>query len=106
MLCLILFLFFNNQENTKIPKKPYVVGLTGGIASGKSSVSERLRNLGASVINCDLLAHELYKKGEPLLQKLVDHFGEKILDSDGEVNRKALGSIVFNNEVIIIFVLK
>lgn len=74
-----------------------VVGLTGGIASGKSTVSHKLRSLGAYVIDADLLAREVVKKGQPAWQKLVDYFGKEILLSSGEINRKLLGDIIFHD---------
>jgi len=73
--------------------------LTGNIASGKSSVGQRLKNLGAGLINCDVLAHSVYRKGEPCYESVVQHFGKEILDDEGEVNRKTLGEIVFNCKV-------
>jgi phosphopantetheine adenylyltransferase/dephospho-CoA kinase len=81
-----------------LPRRPYIIGLTGNIASGKSSVGQRLENLGAGLINCDILAHSVYRKGEPCYESLVQHFGKEILDDGGEVNRKALGEIVFNSK--------
>lgn len=79
-----------------LPRRPYIIGLTGNIASGKSSVGEQLENLGAGLLNCDILAHSVYRKGEPCYESIVQHFGKEILDDGGEVNRKALGEIVFN----------
>jgi hypothetical protein len=74
--------------------------LTGNIASGKSSIGQRLENLGAGLLNCDILAHSVYRKGEPCYESIVQHFGKEILDDRGEVNRKALGEIVFNCKVL------
>ncbi|CAH1178912.1 unnamed protein product [Phaedon cochleariae] len=85
------------KPNENIPHLPYVIGLTGGIASGKSGVSEHLKNLGAHIINCDLLGHEIYKPGKPCHQQIVDTFGDKVVSNNGEINRQALGGIVFNN---------
>lgn len=79
--------------------KPYIIGLTGGIASGKSSVAEKMEKLGAGLVNCDKLAHSLYLPGTDCFQKIVEHFGSSILNSDGSINRKLLGDIVFNNKV-------
>lgn len=79
--------------------KPYIIGLTGGIASGKSSVAEKMQQLGAGLINCDKLAHSLYVPGTDCAHKIVEHFGSSILNSDGSINRKLLGDIVFNNKV-------
>ncbi|XP_012059274.1 PREDICTED: bifunctional coenzyme A synthase [Atta cephalotes] len=78
--------------------RPYVIGLTGGIASGKSSVAEKLQQLGAGLINCDKLAHNLYLPGTDCFHKIIEYFGSSILDSDGFINRKLLGDIVFNNK--------
>lgn len=74
-----------------------VVGLTGGIASGKSTVSKKLESLGALIIDADLLAREVTKKGEPAWRKIVDYFGLEVLLPSGEINRKLLGSIVFKD---------
>lgn len=81
--------------------KPYVIGLTGGIASGKSSICQRLLNLGAAHIDCDKVAHELYQGGKPCYTAIKETFGERVIGEDGEINRKVLGSIVFHNKVII-----
>ncbi|XP_018392343.1 PREDICTED: bifunctional coenzyme A synthase [Cyphomyrmex costatus] len=78
--------------------KPYIIGLTGGIASGKSSVAEKLQQLGAGLVNCDKLAHNLYLPGTDCFNKIIEYFGSSILDSDGCINRKLLGDIVFNNK--------
>ncbi|KAJ9591691.1 hypothetical protein L9F63_001778 [Diploptera punctata] len=86
------------EARPSLNSRPYVIGLTGSIASGKSSVSERLRKLGAGVVNCDLLGHEVYKKGQLCHELLIKEFGTEILDENREINRKALGNIVFNNK--------
>ncbi|XP_071568849.1 bifunctional coenzyme A synthase isoform X2 [Temnothorax nylanderi] len=78
--------------------QPYIIGLTGGIASGKSSVAEKMQQLGAGLVNCDKLAHDLYLPGTDCFHKIVEHFGSSILNSDGFINRKLLGDIVFNNK--------
>ncbi|HHT51439.1 MAG TPA: dephospho-CoA kinase [Eubacteriaceae bacterium] len=74
-----------------------IIGLTGGIASGKTTASNILRSFGATIIDADHLARKVVKKGEPALDKLVAAFGEAILTNDGELNRKKLGEIVFND---------
>jgi phosphopantetheine adenylyltransferase/dephospho-CoA kinase len=74
--------------------------LTGNIASGKSSVGQRLKNLGAGLLNCDTLAHSVYMKGQPCYELIVQHFGKEILDDDGEINRNSLGAIVFSSKVL------
>lgn len=72
-----------------------VIGLTGGIASGKSMISNFLRELGAGVIDADKLARELVVSSSPAFQEIVDTFGPDIIQEDGELNRKKLGSIIF-----------
>jgi len=72
-----------------------VVGLTGGIGSGKSSVASLLRALGAVLIDADAIVHELQAPGSPLLGEMVAAFGPGILDANGALAREALGQIVF-----------
>ena len=74
------------------------VGLTGGVASGKSTVSAMLRDLGAVVIDADLLAREVVAPGTDGLAEIVAAFGEQILTPGGELDRPALGAIVFADE--------
>jgi dephospho-CoA kinase len=74
------------------------VGLTGGIASGKSTVSAILRELGAVVIDADALAREVVARGTPGLAAVVDEFGEGVLAADGELDRAAMGALVFADE--------
>jgi dephospho-CoA kinase len=74
-----------------------LVGLTGGIGSGKSTVADALRALGATVVDADAIVHELQRKGRPLLDEMVAAFGEGILRPDGELDRKALGDVVFRD---------
>ncbi|GAA3822055.1 dephospho-CoA kinase [Nocardioides panacisoli] len=73
------------------------VGLTGGIASGKSTVSDMFRELGAVIIDGDRLAREVVAKGTPGLARVVEAFGPEVLTADGELDRPRLGSIVFND---------
>jgi len=75
-----------------------VIGLTGGIASGKSTVSAKLKELGAYVIDVDILARGVVSKGEIAYNRIVQCFGESILLPSGEINRKKLGGIVFSNK--------
>jgi len=72
-----------------------IVGLSGGIGSGKSSVAQMLRELGAVVIDADAIVHELQARGTPLLAEIAAAFGDGVLASDGSLDRKALGAIVF-----------
>lgn len=70
-------------------------GLTGGIASGKSTVAAMFRELGAKIIDADQLAHELLRAGSPVQVQVVSRFGRGILDAAGEIDRSRLGQIVF-----------
>ena len=74
------------------------VGLTGGIASGKSTVSAILRELGAVVIDADQLARDVVAKGTPGLDAVVGEFGPGLLTPDGELDRAAMGALVFADE--------
>ena len=74
------------------------VGLTGGIASGKSTVSAILAELGAVIIDGDKLAREVVEKGEPGLAQVVEAFGPEVLTSDGDLDRAKVGRIVFNDD--------
>lgn len=73
------------------------VGLTGGIGSGKSTICQQFSSLGAPVIDSDDIARSVVAVGQPALQKLEQHFGKHILNSDGSLNRAALRDIIFNN---------
>lgn len=86
------------KPNKNIPSTPYVLGLTGGIGSGKSAICKRLEGLGAGTVDCDKLGHQAYVKGTVGYDKVVGTFGRGILSGDGEVNRRALGAIVFSDE--------
>ncbi|XP_047533550.1 bifunctional coenzyme A synthase isoform X1 [Vanessa atalanta] len=86
------------KPNPNIPDWPYVIGLAGGIASGKSNITEKLKSKGAAVINCDIIAHELYKPGLPLNHTIAETFGRDVITDSGEVDRKKLGSIVFGDK--------
>lgn len=74
-----------------------VIGLTGGIGSGKSEVTARFHNLGVAIIDADVIAHEVVAVGMPALKSISTHFGEKLLLSDGNLDRKQLRDIIFNN---------
>lgn len=74
------------------------VGLTGGVASGKSTVSGLLRELGAVVIDADQLAREVVERGTPGLARVVEEFGEGLLTPEGGLDRPAMGRLVFGDE--------
>jgi dephospho-CoA kinase len=75
-----------------------IIGLTGGIASGKSTVSNMIKELEIPVIDADIIAREVVEIGGTAYAKIVDYFGREILNETGSLNRKKLGAIVFNNE--------
>ena len=77
---------------------PMRVGLTGGVASGKSTVSAMLEDLGAVIIDADVIAREVVAKGTPGLAAVVEEFGEELLGPDGELDRPAMGRLVFGDE--------
>ena len=82
----------------KQPGRSYIIGMAGGIASGKSAVVKRLEKLGAVTINCDKLGHETYLPGRTAYNKIVENFGKEVLTEDGFIDRKKLGPIVFNDK--------
>ncbi len=80
------------------PHQTVRVGLTGGIASGKSTVSAMLAELGAVIIDADALAREVVARGTPGLEAVVGEFGLELLGPDGELDRPAMGRLVFADE--------
>ena len=74
-----------------------LIGLTGNIATGKSAVAQRLRELGATVIDADQLVRVVVQKGQPALDEIARTFGPQVLLADGELDRKALGQVVFSD---------
>jgi dephospho-CoA kinase len=74
-----------------------LVGLTGGIASGKSTVAHMLEEMGSHVIDFDMLARLVVEPGRPAWKKIVDYFGKDILQGNGEIDRKRLSGIIFGN---------
>ncbi len=74
-----------------------IVGLTGGIASGKSTVDQKLVELGAHLIDFDLIARQVVEPDRPAFQEIVDYFGKQVLDESGGLDRKALSAIVFSD---------
>lgn len=77
----------------------YIIGLTGGIASGKSTVSTMLAKLGAYIIDADEIARTVVMPEKPAWHEIVAHFGSEILLSDGMINRQALGEKIFKDKV-------
>jgi dephospho-CoA kinase len=76
-------------------KKMLVIGLTGGIASGKSTVLSIFENLGVKTLDSDIIARDVVKKGKPALKEIVKKFGKEFLKKDGALNRKKMGDLIF-----------
>src|SRR5688572_19104767 len=76
-------------------RRPYRVGLTGGIACGKSTVANLFAALGVPIVDTDLLAREVVARGSPLLAEIAWHFGEQVLQKDGSLDRAQLRTRVF-----------
>ncbi|XP_067644077.1 bifunctional coenzyme A synthase isoform X2 [Eurosta solidaginis] len=85
------------EPRPNLCNEPYIIGLTGGIASGKSIMCGRLLKKGAFVLDCDKIAHEIYEPGQVCYQKVVNHFDNGILNADGRIDRQKLGQIVFSD---------
>jgi len=74
-----------------------IVGLTGGIATGKSTVCRMFGELGAAIVDADAIAHQAVASGSPTWRKIVDWFGRDILQTDGQIDRKKLGNLIFED---------
>lgn len=77
---------------------PYIIGLTGGIGSGKSTIADLFSELGVPTIDADVVARQVVEKGSPLLAQIADHFGSSILTDSGELNRPTLRERIFQSE--------
>jgi dephospho-CoA kinase len=75
-----------------------IIGLTGGVGSGKSTVAEMLREMGAEVVDADQAAHAVYAPGTPGFDAVVREFGPEFVREDGAIDRQRLGALVFNDE--------
>ena len=76
----------------------YLLGLTGGIASGKSTVSQVFKDKGVQVVDADRIARQVVEPGSPGLDQLVDYFGQEILTQEGDLDRKRLGDLIFRDD--------
>lgn len=86
------------KDTSHLPLLPYVIGLTGGSGSGKTSIAKRLEALGAVRIDCDKLGHEVYQPGTAAYHRVLEDFGSDIMNEDQTINRPALGNKVFGNQ--------
>ncbi|WP_301108480.1 dephospho-CoA kinase [Sporosarcina sp.] len=75
-----------------------IIGLTGSIASGKSTVANMLREKGYPIVDADVIAREVVEPGSPLLNEIQNVFGDEVIQEDGSLNREKLGSVVFSDE--------
>lgn len=76
---------------------PLILGVTGGIATGKSTVARMLQELGAPIIDFDRISRQVIEPGQPAWKEIRDHFGKRALQADGELDRKRLSNIVFQD---------
>lgn len=76
---------------------PFVLGLTGGIASGKTAAADRLASLGATLVDTDLISREVVEPGQPALTQIEQHFGSEVIQQDGYLNRAVLREKVFQD---------
>ena len=79
------------------PSKPWILGLTGGIGSGKSAAAEHFCTLGVHVVDADHAARWVVEPGRPALAKIAEHFGNDVLHADGQLNRGALRNLIFTD---------
>ncbi|HAS73307.1 MAG TPA: dephospho-CoA kinase [Clostridiales bacterium UBA8960] len=87
-------------QNNAIKKKPFIIGITGSIGTGKSEVSRYLMSLGYPVIDADQIARQVVMPGEIGLHHIVESFGEGVLNFDRSLNRRKLAEIIFNNDIL------
>ena len=77
---------------------PFILGLTGGIASGKTAAADRLASLGATLVDTDLISREVVEPGQPALTQIEQHFGPEVIQNDGYLNRALLREKVFEDQ--------
>jgi dephospho-CoA kinase len=88
----------NGECSNKSSIRRNTAALTGGIATGKSTVSDMFRELGAHLIDADIVARQVVEPGQPAYFEIVKHFGQEILLEDGRLDRKKLGAVIFQHQ--------
>lgn len=86
-----------SAKNSPYPPGKFIIALTGGIASGKGLVADTLEQLGASIVDTDILAREVVRPGSLVLEKIRKMWGDRVLKPDGSLDRAYLGSIIFSS---------
>jgi len=89
---------FFKSVNGQVFMSDFIVGLTGGIGSGKTTVSNLFSDLNVSIIDADIIAREVVEKGSPALRLISEHFGDNFIQADGLLNRALLRDKIFSNE--------
>lgn len=84
-------------QKKRLPNSPLIIGVTGGVASGKTTVCRMLQALGAEVIDADVIARELTMPGKPAFDEVVRAFGQEVLLPDGQLNRRLLRTMIFRD---------
>ena len=84
-----------NRETTPNTNRPYIVALTGGIASGKTLISDEFSRMGVPVIDTDVIAHALVEPGQQALKEIEREFGPDVIDGSGRLKRRELRSLIF-----------
>ena len=82
----------------EVEQTPLRIGLTGGIASGKSTVADMFADLGVPIIDTDVIAREVVAPGEPALDEIVERFGERMIDAAGNLDRSAMRKLIFADD--------
>ncbi len=88
-----------HKNKTNNSPTPFVIGLTGGIGSGKTVVTDWFAKQGIEIVDADVIAHQIVAKGSPTLQKIIDAFGQWVINKQGELNRPLLREHVFQNPI-------
>ena len=93
-----IVILYNTENFFMGNNMTYIVGLTGGIGSGKTTIANLFADLGVPLVDADVVAREVVTKGSPLLSKIVEYFGAQVLTEQGELNRSALRERVFSHD--------